>query len=169
MKRTWIAEGLALPACLIASAALGQGTAAVKTQAPAANVLFVHYGNLEWQKVVPELGERSPEFAIVHVDPATKTTQMMIRVPKDSHVPMHWHAANETHTVVKGTFIIECEGKRDALEQGAFNSMPARMHHEAWTRPDEGALVFVTYDGPFDFHWVNGTPKPADVVGGRWR
>jgi quercetin dioxygenase-like cupin family protein len=160
MKRTWIA-GLALLAGLAGSRAL-----AVKAKAPDVNVVDVHYGAIEWQKLTPELGERSSEIAILHVDPVTKATQLMIRVPKDSHVPMHWHTANETHTVVKGTFIIECDGKRDALEQGSFNYMPSRMHHEAWTRPDEGALLFITLDGAWDIHWV-GDPK--DVLGGKWR
>jgi hypothetical protein len=43
------------------------------------------------------------------------------------------------------------------------------MHHEAWTLPDEGALLFITVDGAWDIQWVNGTPKPADVLGGRSR
>ena len=123
MKRTWIAKGLALSVCLMGNPALAQGTAPSKAQAPAVNVLYVHYGNIEWQKVSPELGERSPDFAILHVDPVTKATQLMIRVPKDSHVPMHWHTANETHTVVNGTFIIECDGKRDALEELVFRQL----------------------------------------------
>ena len=62
----------------------------------------------------------------------------MIRVPKDSHVPMHWHTANETHTIVKGTFIVECDGKRAVLDQGSFNYMPATMRH----RRTESALAF---------------------------
>jgi quercetin dioxygenase-like cupin family protein len=168
-KRTmrWIAEALALSACLAGNLALAQGGAAAK--APDVQVLNVPYSDIKWQKLTPELGERSSEIAILHVDPVTRATQLMIRVPKDSHVPMHWHTANETHTVVKGTFIVECDGKRAVLDQGSFNYLPAKMHHQAWTRPDEGALLFITVDAAWDIHWVNGTPKPADVIGGRSR
>jgi len=90
----------------------------------------------------------------------------MIRVPKDFHVPQHWHSANETHTVMNGTFIMKCEGRRQALSPGSFNYIPAKMVHEAWTTPDEGALLFITVDGPWDLNWVNGPPKPADLIGG---
>jgi quercetin dioxygenase-like cupin family protein len=161
MKRTSIAQGLVLFACIAGSPALP-----VSAQEHDTNVLNVHYGSIKWQKLTPEVGDRSSEIAILHVDPVTKATQLMIRVPKDSHVPMHWHTANETHTVIKGTFIVECDGQRASLEQGSYNYMPARMHHQAWTRPDEGALLFITVDGAWDIHWV-GDPK--DVLGGRWQ
>jgi len=161
MTRTWIAGTLVVLACLAGSPAL-----AVDAVERDANVLNVHYGAIKWQKLTPELGDRSSEIAILHVDPVTRATQLMMRVPKDSHVPMHWHTANETHTVVQGTFIVDCDGKRESLEQGSFNYMPAQMHHQAWTRPDEGTLLFITVDGAWDIHWV-GDPK--DVLGGRWR
>ena len=74
-------------------------------------------------------GDRSPEIAILHVDPTTRATKLMIRVPKDFHVPKHWHTANETHTVVSGTFIMEHEGgERHELTAGAFNYVPV----QAW-------------------------------------
>ena len=170
-KRTmrWIAQGAALSVCLVGKAGLAQDTGAVDRHEPGKQVVNIPYDAVKWQKLMPELGERSPETAILHVDPQTKATQMLLRVPKDTHVPLHWHSTNETHTVVKGTFIVECDGQREVLNQGSFNFMPAKMHHEAWTRPDEGALVFVTLSGAFDFQWVNGPPKAADIVGGTWR
>jgi quercetin dioxygenase-like cupin family protein len=67
---------------------------------------------------MPEFGEGSPEIVILHVDSQTQATQLMIRVPKNTHVPKHWHTSNETHTVISGTFIIECEGKREELGPG---------------------------------------------------
>jgi quercetin dioxygenase-like cupin family protein len=168
-KRTMrLAQGVALSAFLAGNLALTETAAALKAQAPSpdASALNIRYGDIKWQRITPELGERSPEVAILHVDPVTQATQLMIRVPKDTHVPMHWHTANETHTVIKGTFIVECDGKHDALEQGSFNYIPSKMRHEAWTRPDEGALLFITVDSAWDIHWV-GDPK--DVLGGSWR
>ena len=112
----------------------------------------------------PELGDRSPEIAILHVDPKTQATQLLIRVPKNSHVRKHWPSANETHTVVSGTFVIECEGQRAELSQGSFNYIPRKMSHEAWTKPNEGALLFITADGAWDVNWVNGPPKREDFA-----
>ena len=126
-------------------------------------------GDMKWARMVPELGDRSSEIAILRVDADTQATQLMIRVPKNFHVPKHWHTANETHTVISGTFIVECEGRRTALETGAFNFMPSKMPHEAWTTPDDGALLFITVDKAWDINWVGHPPTPADFSPGRSR
>jgi mannose-6-phosphate isomerase-like protein (cupin superfamily) len=88
----------------------------------------------------------------------------MIRVPKNVHVPRHWHTANETHTIISGTFIIECEGQRAELGPGSFNYVPSKMVHEAWTKPEEGTLLFITVDREWDINWVDGPPKPEDFT-----
>ena len=141
---------------------------AAQSQAPpmssGGHALNIAFNDLKWQKIVPELGERSPELVILRVDPSTQATQLMIRVPKNTHVPKHWHTANETHTIMSGTFIIECEGKRTELGANSFNYVPSKMPHEAWTRPEEGALLFITVDGAWDINWVGGPPKPEDFT-----
>src|SRR5688572_20081066 len=73
------------------------------------HALNVKFDTLTWQKTVPELGDRSSEIHILRVDPKTQATQLLIRVPKNIHVPMHWHSANETHTIINGTFVMECD------------------------------------------------------------
>jgi len=122
--------------------------------------------NMKWGPIFPELKDKSPQIVILHTDAKSGATQLMIRVPANFHVPMHWHTANETHTVLSGTLIMECEGSREALGAGSFNYIPGKMHHQAWTTPDEGVLVFITVDGPWDLNWVNGPPKPGDLAGG---
>ena len=119
------------------------------------------YGDLKWQPIVPELGESSPQVSILRVDPKTQATQLLIRVPKGLHVPMHWHSANETHTVIKGAWVFEHDGARHELGPGGFNYLPARMHHQAWASDD--ALVFITVDGGWDINWLNGPPTKTDL------
>jgi mannose-6-phosphate isomerase-like protein (cupin superfamily) len=138
-----------------------------KAQEHADHAVNARYENLKWERIVPELGEKSSEITILRVHPETKATHLMIRVPPNTHIPMHWHTANETHTIVKGTFIMECEGKREVLGPGSWNYIPSKMHHQAWTKPDEGTLLFITVDSGWDVNWVNGPPKPADFLGGR--
>lgn len=138
-----------------------------RTAAEASHAMNLKPEQMKWDRIFPELGEKSAEITILHMDPKTGATQLMIRVPKNFHVPKHWHTANETHTVVSGTFVIECEGKRDTLKAGAFNFVPGKMAHEAWTTPGEGTLVFITVDAPWDINFVNGPPKPSDLIGGR--
>jgi quercetin dioxygenase-like cupin family protein len=79
-------------------------------------------------------------------------------VPRDFHVSKHWHTANETHTIVSGTFVMDSAGKRIELGPGSFNFMPAKMVHEAWTKPNEGTVLFITVDGAWDVNFVEGPP-----------
>ena len=153
--------------CLAGGAILAQTTVSAEQSGPAAHAMNLHFKDLKWEKLQPELGKRSAEITTLRVDPNTKATHLMIRVPKDFHVPKHWHTANETHTVVKGTFIIESQGKREALGQGSWNYVPSKMVHEAWTRPNEGALLYITVDSAWDINWAGGPPKPSDFLGGR--
>jgi mannose-6-phosphate isomerase-like protein (cupin superfamily) len=129
--------------------------------------MFVPSTDVKWERIpafpgrpAPTATEPWPEIAILRVDPSTQATQLMIRVPKNFHVPKHWHTANETHTIVTGTFIMECEGRRAELGPGSFNYMPSRMVHEAWTR-DEGTLLFITVDSAWDVNFVEGGAAPS--------
>ena len=130
--------------------------------APAAQQpVFLDYENVAWNKIIPELGAKSPEIAILHIDPTTQATQLLIRTPAPIHVRKHWHTANETHTLLRGTAILACEGKRAELGPGGFNFMPARMVHEAWL--PAGCLTFITVDRAWDINWVEGPSTAADL------
>ena len=89
----------------------------------------------------PNWARDGPQVAILRVDARTHATQLLIHMPKQMHVPMHWHSANETHTMIKGTMVFEHEGKRHELGPGGFNYLPARMHHQAWSSETTGAGV----------------------------
>jgi quercetin dioxygenase-like cupin family protein len=123
--------------------------------------ISARYGDLQWQPIVPELGADGPQVAILRVDAKTQATQLLIHMPKQMHVPMHWHSANETHTMIKGTMVFEHEGKRHELGPGGFNYLPARMHHQAWSSDD--ALVFITVDSGWDVNWVSGPPSRSNL------
>lgn len=132
----------------------------------AMHAMNVAAADMEWMPMFPEAGERSSQICILRTDAKSGAMQLMIRMPANFHVPKHWHTANETHTILSGTFVMECDGARKTLPAGSFNYVPSKMQHEAWTSPWEGAVVFITVDGPWDINWVNGPPKPADIVGG---
>jgi ChrR Cupin-like domain len=102
------------------------------------------------------LGAGPPEITILHVDPVSGASQLMIRSPANYHAPRHWHTANETHLVVYGTFTSKHDGgeKEKELGPGGFNYMPGKMIHKGWVGP-EGNLLFITVDGPWDLHLVD--------------
>ncbi|SRR5712692_5034386 len=121
----------------------------------------IRYSDAKWQTMVPELGKDSPQIAILRVDPKTQATQLLIRVPKTLYVPLHWHSANETHTIIQGNWVFEHEGKFDRLGPGGFNYLPAKLRHQAWA--SDGALVFITVDSGWDVNWVTGPPSKSDL------
>jgi len=131
-------------------------------QAETSQAIFKNYQDLKWDKILPDLGENSPEICILHVDPKTKATKLLIRMPKGIHIRKHWHSANETHTMIVGTIVFACDGERIEQGPGSFNYLPAKMVHEAW--PSAGSVVFITVDGPWDVNWVEGAPTAADLI-----
>ena len=137
--------------------AAAQTSGAPSADDGSAHATYQKIQDLKWEKLFPELGAGSPEITILRVDPKSGATQLMIRNPKNYHVPRHWHTANETHTVISGTFIMEHDGgKREELGPGSFNYMPSKMVHQGWTKPDEGNPLFITVDGPWDLNLVDG-------------
>jgi mannose-6-phosphate isomerase-like protein (cupin superfamily) len=124
--------------------------------------VFKNLPDLKWDKILPDLGSDSPEICILHVDPKTHATSLLIRTPKAIHVRKHWHTANESHTVIMGTATLACDGKRAEIGPGGFNFMPAKMVHEAWLPAN--SLTFITVDGAWDINWVEGPPTAADLM-----
>ena len=158
VRRTQVTGFITLTVFLVATLSASQNSGgATLTDASQS----VPYESLKWQAIVPALGKDSPEIAILRVDPKTQATQLLIRTPTKMHVPAHWHSANETHTMIKGKFVFEHDGKRSELGPGGFNYMPAKMPHQAWS--SEGALVLITVDGPWDVNWVGDPPGKNDL------
>jgi mannose-6-phosphate isomerase-like protein (cupin superfamily) len=105
---------------------------------------FKNLSDLKWDKILPDLGADSPEISILHVDPKTHATSLLIRTSKAIHVRKHWHTANESHTMIVGTATLACDGKKAEIGPGGFNFMPAKMVHEAWL--PASSLTFITVD-----------------------
>ena len=143
---------------LVAHGALAQQSS---TPVKPGEAMAASYEELQWQTIIPELGSDSPQISILRVDPTTRATHLLIRIPKKMHVPMHWHSANETHTIIRGHWTFEHVGNREDLGPGGFNYIPAKMPHQAWASDD--ALVFITVDGAWDVNWVSGPPTKADL------
>ena len=121
--------------------------------------------DIRWEKAFPELGADGPDLAVVHSDPKTQATQLLIRAPKPAVVPWHWHTPNEALTVIQGTFTVECEGKKVELGPGSFTYTPSRLIHRATLT--EGCMIAISADGPFDIHWAGAPPaarKPGEAA-----
>jgi quercetin dioxygenase-like cupin family protein len=111
----------------------------------------MQFSDLHWEKT----SDGMHDIVILHVNPVLTATKLILRAPKNFHVPRHWHSANETVTVLSGTFIMKYDGSDEkvALNSGSYSYMPAKMIHEAWAG-DQGARFFVTVDGKWDLNLV---------------
>ncbi len=160
MKKLFQASGL-LVACLLFGLVFAQS--AGQQQAPtdsSRQPIFLKFQGLQWKKAATPQGDCTYEVALLRVDPQTRGTQVLIRRAENCHVQRHWHTASEAITVISGTFILECNGKREALTPGSFAYVPSQTVHQVWTKSDEGSLCFHTLDGPLDAHWVD---SPAEA------
>ena len=148
---------------LVAALATTGATSGEPHHAGMAKAMNVHLRDVKWNPMFPDYGKRSPEISILHTDSLSGATQLLIRVPKNFHVTKHWHSSNETHTVLSGTFVMNCDGAQDTLRSGGFNYVPSKMVHEAWTTSNEGCLLFITVDHGWDVNFVAGIPTPREL------
>jgi hypothetical protein len=134
-----------------------------KAAAPSGVAEYTSFADLKWEKILPELGDSSPERAIIKIDEKTKVTTLYIRTPKKIHVKRHWHSNNERNTIVKGNWTFTCDrcGKNMTQGPGDANFMPAKCVHEAWA--PEGGLDLITVDGAFDLNWSDGPSTSKDL------
>jgi mannose-6-phosphate isomerase-like protein (cupin superfamily) len=161
MMKTRFSFSILLALALLALTHVGAQTTE-PTSATSNGPIFKNVSDLKWDKIIPDLGENSPEICFLRVDPKTHATSLLIRTSKAIHVRKHWHTANESHTMISGKAVLACEGKRAELSPGGFNFMPARMVHEAWLPAN--SLTFITVDGPWDVNWIEGPPTAADLT-----
>ena len=157
MRHQRVVAAFAFLGCLMVGVPLAE-TPSVSTE----HLMFVNVKDAKWEKIIPDLGDSSPEISILRVDPKTQATQLLIRTPTGIHVRKHWHTANETHTMIIGTAVFMCEGKRVEIGPGGFNYMPAKMVHEALL--PAGSLTFITVDAAWDINWMEGPPTAADLT-----
>ena len=139
--------------------------AAAPPPAAAAGMMVMNQKDLKWENIIPEWGMKSPRAAMLRVDPKSKATQMLIWQAKGTHVPRHWHSANESVTIIRGTFILECEGQRMEMKQGDWGYINAKKIHQAWSGAREDVLLLVMTDGAWDVNWVDGPPGKQSPTG----
>jgi quercetin dioxygenase-like cupin family protein len=119
--------------------------------------------DLSWEKMLPELGEDSPLFAILRIDPKTNATTLMIEFPKALHIPKHTHEKSETHIILGGSHLFEDSesGQRFDVKERGYIYMPGKFMHEAWV-PAGAKAVIILEDG-WKVDWLEGPPSAKDL------
>ena len=120
--------------------------------------------DLKWGDA-PAIFPPGAKMAVLYGNPAEKGLYVVrLKAPDGYKVPAHWHPLRESVTVISGTFYLGMGDKLDetkgrAMPAGSFGSMPAKMHHFAWTKGETELQVHGM--GPFQLTYVDPADDPT--------
>ena len=166
-------KATALAAVLGCLCIFGSNVSAQDKKAPAKHPAAAKPMHVVMNEADVKWGNPPPAFpagakmAVLQGDPG-KPGMFTIRLkaPDGYKVAAHWHPTAEYLTVISGTFNLGTGDKLDetkttAMTAGAFGSMPAKMHHFAWTKGE--TEVQVSGMGPFQLIYVNAADDPSKM------
>ena len=142
--------------------ALGLICAAVPAFAQSTHIL-VPADKVQWGPAPPAL-PAGAQISVLEGNPSEKgAVTLRLRFPSNYNIPPHWHSMTERVTVLSGALHV---GMGDTLDRhasqtlapGGFVSLPAAMHHYAWTAAP--TVVQINLEGPFDIFYVNSAADP---------
>jgi hypothetical protein len=145
-----------------ASAALALAVTATAF-AQTATVL-VPADKVQWGPAPPAL-PAGAQISVLEGDPARKgAVTLRLKFPANYVIPPHWHSMTERVTVLTGALQVGMGDTLDrqhsqALQPGGYVSLPAKMHHYAWTATP--TVVQINLEGPFDIFYVHPDDDPS--------
>jgi len=134
------------------------GSAAL-AKAPAKAMIVTPAADLKWTPLMPG-NDAGPQVAFVKGDPKKGPVAMFMKFPKGFNSGVHTHSSDYEASVIEGSPIHGAEGEEDAkaMGPGSFFAQPGKVAHFDKCDSDGGCMIFVRFDGKFDFQPVN---KPA--------
>jgi quercetin dioxygenase-like cupin family protein len=105
--------------------------------------------NIKWGPCDPKVPQDPCQISYFRGNPEKEENHSMIKVPKGTAFPPHWHIHNEHIVITKGTFVIAAEGgqeKEIILKTGDYIYIPAKRVH--WARFPEDSVFYLYVDGP---------------------
>ena len=140
--------------------------ALILTAAPAfaqSTHILIAPDKVQWGPAPPAFPPGA-QIGVLEGNPAGKgPVTLRLKFPANYSIPPHWHTMTERVTVLSGALHVGMGDKltpeaSTTLEPGGFVSLPAMMHHFAWTAMP--TVVQVTLEGPFDIYYINPTDDP---------
>jgi quercetin dioxygenase-like cupin family protein len=133
---------------------------AAQERAKDRDILVVKPAAIKWEK-----SEGMPEGVWVsHLTGESGAAPFvdMIKFPRGTRIPLHWHTANHIVTVISGTMVVGKEGKPDEgmgmeIPAGGYARLTGKAPH--WTFAKEDSIVVVSGDKEHDLHWVEKSEK----------
>jgi hypothetical protein len=122
-------------------------------------------GALKWMPAPPVL-PRGVQVAVLYGNPFAEGASIIrLKIPPHTMFAPHWHPTAESFTVLEGPFFVGTGDKADkasaaAMPAMSFVSLPALHHHYAYTG-DKGAVIDLSFYGPFQITYVNPADDPS--------
>jgi len=127
----------------------------------------VDLDKLRWQKLAPDRRDLdAAQIALIDSDTKTGTTRVALKVEAGQSLPAFWQEAQQTYTVIKGTFVAESvdgKGLPQHVDQGpgTFVRVPALMVQHLVARPGSEAVMVVTVYGDWKVNFLDDNPRTA--------
>jgi hypothetical protein len=123
----------------------------------------LHGNALQWGPAPPALPPGA-QLSVLDGNPGAKgPVTMRLKLPANYDIPPHWHSMDERLTLISGALRVGMgdtidRAHSDTLAPGDFVSLPAKMHHYAWTATP--TIVQIDLEGPFDIFYVHPADDP---------
>ncbi len=137
MKNTLAALTIGFAGCLSVAPRADAADAAKKAGA----AVFVAASDVQWSDVP---GTPGVQIAPLRGDPGKGPSHFFLKFAGGFSAPVHHHTANHYVTVVKGTLILQVDGKEQKLAAGSYFSLSGKRKHA--TRCETGADCVLAMD-----------------------
>lgn len=92
---------------------------------------------------------------VLHGDPAKPNTDVFLRLPGGSTIPLHVHTSAERMVLVAGALNVTYEGQDMAmLTPGSYAYGPAGKPHSAVCVSRQACVLFIAFEAPVDIKAV---------------
>lgn len=150
----------------IAMAVLVMGATAQAESPAAPDHTAMAADQIKWGDA-PPIFVKGAKLAVLFGDPSKDGLFIVrLKMPANYKIMPHWHPTDENVTILSGSFAIGMGDKLDpkskALGTGAFISLPAKMHHYAFTTKE--TVVEVSAMGPFQLNYINPEDDPSKTA-----
>ncbi len=160
MNRNWIRV-------LTLACGLGILIAAAAAQPPAmeSGNTVLSPGDLKWMPAPPVI-PKGVQIAVLSGNPfAEGFSTVRLKIPPNTVFAPHWHPTAESFTVLSGKVFVGMGDSVDrehskAMGAMGFVVMPAMHHHYVYTE-GAGAVIDLSFYGPFQIHYVNPADDPS--------
>lgn len=106
--------------------------------------------NLEWG-ACPEFMPAGCNISVLHGDPTQGNSDILFKVPANSHIPLHWHSSAERMVLLSGEMEVTYEGEEtQTLKSGNYAYGPAKKPHTAKCKDSGPCVLFIAFNDPVD-------------------